>query len=123
MSEVLDNLDVQYTYHVHEGSEGTTANGCYVKASFHSHVRKYCSPQVYCNQGPESNTNPDTGSIVYKYYGFCSNCGRKMYHNGSIAYEPCASCYTCGKSTSSIESYGIGCGKTEETIESVTIKY
>lgn len=114
-------MNVQYTYHVHEGAEGSTSNGCYTNAVYHSHTNncyKSCS-------GSLTKTSSSDDQYVFK----CNTCGGTNYrtkhdweNNPSVR-----SCnlpkISCGKTTATIEKYSLGCGKTEDTIESATIIY
>ena len=133
MSEVLDNLDVQYTYHVHEGSEGTTANGCYTKAVYHSHMDScYAQATGTIVQIPTYN---DGGIYAFDYR--CNRCNtttgtirgdtNEGIHDEQGQLSGTHNCgysiTVCGKTTDTVESYSLGCGKTEETVESVTITY
>lgn len=115
MSEVLDNLNVQYTYHVHEG-DGTSATGCYV-AVYHEHASG-CYTTV--------NYRYDIGADESGVFAICPNCGNKQMvaADGEKCYKGCTyKSLVCGKATTTIEKYALGCGKTEETVESVTITY
>ena len=141
MANALDNLDVQYTYHVHEGSASTTANGCYTKENYET--CNVTSSSKYLGKSQSENG----------YYGFsgtrCTN-GNHYYvteitynhsfcGNTHIIYSAECSCasdgwtphyqsrvVTAGGGTSShsiFTGYDVGCGKTEDTIESATIIY
>ena len=48
VADGLSKVNVQYTYHVHEGNASTTANGCYITPIYHNHSS---SCYVRCN-GP-----------------------------------------------------------------------
>lgn len=132
MQQALDNLEVSYTYHEHEGSEGSTANGCYTQAVYHSHLST-CYQAATGSLYWENHYRDDQGNWCNRYY--CNTCGaftgQQGVSNGSGfksgQLEGIHQCgYTiavCGKSTDTIESYTLGCGKTDETIESVTIIY
>lgn len=145
LNQALDNLDVQYTYHVHEGSAGTTANGCYTKATYHVHTGSSssgggcytkstssttCGRSLYKYQ-PDAYTSPSTWNVA------CSSCG-EGYTSGTASYceqyiaskPKCTKTIststvtlTCGMTTSTITGYVLGCGKTTDTIESATIIY
>ena len=129
LAQALDNLEVQYTYHVHEGSAGTTANGCYTKAEVHNHVTTCyakCTGTIIANG---QNTQNSDGT--YNCMGTCNSCGKVPTLSGFTTSkkngDSLGSCIfrtstlICGKSTNAI--YALGCGKTEETIESATIIY
>lgn len=116
MSEILDNLDVQYTYHVHEGSESATANGCYTKAIYHSHINS-----CYIQCSGTANSKGGAGN-AWKYT--CNKCNKDYWVGSWGADFPCTEkILSCGKTSSTIDNYTLGCGKTEETIESATIIY
>ena len=107
---IYDNLEVQYTYHVHEGSESATANGCYTNP-----VHTY---ETYTYQCPGYNTilrtsdgNHPGSAGKYNCDAYCANFGKKD--------EKCQAIRTGTRIASTI--YELGCGKTEETIESATI--
>lgn len=125
LAQALDNLEIQYTYHIHEGSEGTTSNGCYTKPITHSHNNAcYCSGYFTHNGTNVKNCSFDNNTI---YPIVCSNCGRYEQWYGKDmsrygAYNVCGR-FICTKSTSEILKYSLGCGKTEGTIESATIIY
>lgn len=123
MTETLDNLEVQYTYHKHEGTEGTTANGCYIKPVYHVH-RNSCY------------STPCGGSLYVSYVNgtasyniTCNRCGQTgfvgqtWWDNGSVSRVCSNKSIICGLTTSTIDSYTLSCGKTENTIESATIIY
>ena len=96
VAEALGNLDVIYSYHTHEGNT-SQVGGCYGNLTGIKPVLCGCTSYVYAND----NGHP-----------YCANC----YHNhegkcqGTVSYTQ----YTY---------IGLNCGKTEETIESVTIVY
>ena len=95
-AEALGNLNVIYNYHVHEG-DTSQVGGCYGNLTGIQPVLCGCNSYVYAND----NGHP-----------YCANC----YHNhsgkcqGTVSYTQ----YTY---------IGLTCGKTEETIESVTFVY
>ena len=119
LAQIMDNLNIQYTYHTHIGD--TNIGGeCYMKNP-HTHST-YCYPAVNCNR--KSSEHPDKPGWWY-FLGNCSN-GHQVtilelgYLGGGIGY--CSRCsFICGIDTS--DTYVTSCGKTEETIESATIIY
>lgn len=145
MAEALDNLQVQYTYHVHTGSAGTTANGCYTKPSYHVHTGNSstyggCYTTVVSDNPTLGNHNTTGG---YNMNGggsmeCCVLCGATLTFGDAnfnthyteafgkgcpknivkhnYTYGP-----SCGKTTNTVEGYVLGCGKTTDTIESATI--
>lgn len=118
-NNVAENLDIQYTYHKHEG-EASKGTGCYTKSVKHKHK---ASCYTEC-----------TGTLTYlrEYLGEsqyqCTECNTIFYYgapdnNGAAAGRVCSEqSVTCGK-TNVIESYDVGCGKTEDTVESAVIIY
>jgi len=95
--------------------------GCYTKPVYHSHVSTCLgttSSICGCNRDIGWHEVPNNGSP----YPACSACGH-YYHQSSVCSFPKqTSYYKCGLDNT-IESYDLGCGKTEQTIESATIKY
>lgn len=133
MNQTLSNLQVSYTYHIHEGNVGTTANGCYTKAVYHTHTGSSAS-----GNGCYTNAITCTSTFTYQSSYFnqaqnhqvwtwiCNGCGRGVTTWDSSNPGVCNYTYYslgCGKSTSTIEKYSLGCGKTTETIDSATIIY
>ena len=128
MANVTDNLNIQYIYHVHEGSAGSISNGCYTKPMYHSHISScYSSHAASWNHTGE---HVPTGTerqwaCIYQ----CSVCGQKYPQNNvegthyTIAPEQTHSTLICTKSTSTIDNYILGCGKDETDIESAIIIY
>ena len=115
MQQTLNNLEVQYTYHVHEGSSGDTANGCYTTPEYHTHTDS-CYETI---TGRWSKTSDYTGAVYVK----CTRCGAKG--TAGMGLEGTVHCsgksLTCKIDTTIIIAYTLGCGKTEDTIESATI--
>ena len=134
MAEALDNLDIQYTYHVHKGSAGTSANGCYTKAQYHAHVSScYTAATGSIYADPNYYPTDSSGNYLWGYY--CNTCGTLVgkfgvwegasFNQGvSSGTHNCGyTVVSCGKTTSTITGYTLGCGKTEQTIEGATIIY
>lgn len=128
LAQALDNLEVQYTYHIHEGSEGTTANGCYITPVYHSHVSSCYSSHTssWMHTGEHVQTGTE-GQWACQYQ--CSICGQRYSQNnnqGSHSTKPPTKTHStliCTKSTSTIDNYTLGCGKNEGDIESAIIIY
>ena len=119
MNQALENLDIQYTYHVHEGSAGTTANGCYFMPVYHQHIDT-CYTLI---RGYYRVSGNGYGGVWLE----CDLCGRKESggEGSSLKNQRCYNgCQenrlTCTR-TGVIERYSLGCGKNENTIESATI--
>lgn len=112
----LNGISISYVYHQHTGS-ASSGSGCYTKG-IHNHTSscgiKYGTHHVV-------NTDHYDGGNVYRE---CIYCGMGGYvyddwHTGD--WGTCYSNqvgYSCGSPTN---SYALGCGKTENTIESATI--
>ena len=114
MAQALDNLNIQYTYHSHSGT-ADNGLGCYTIPIRHTHENS-CYTTVY---GVYEKTSDWTGSV----YDRCTRCGDTQ----GVGLEGVTHCYgtnlTCTIDTTIISGYSLGCGKTEETIESATIIY
>ena len=122
---IYDNLQVQYTYHVHDG-DGTSESECY-SAVYHTHssscYRTCTGSKIATAEGTESGSG-------YKGPYKCNSCGITGTDYGSYKQFVGQNFGTCGRSilkcsisTSTISGYEVSCGKTEETIESATIIY
>lgn len=127
LAEALDNLEIQYTYHEHTGSEGTTANGCYIMPVIHTHLTNcYCAGTLYDTGQRQEAIHPTW--TAYYIVSRCSGCGATpwLMTNGgrdeSWKLGTTCGALICGK-TNTVEGYILGCGKDETTVESVTIKY
>lgn len=71
--------------------------------------------------GSVSKTSESGGWYYYK----CNLCGTIQSGTSEIKYSfPCtATSLICTKTTSTLEEYALGCGKTTDTIETATIIY
>lgn len=96
MTNALENIDIQYTYHVHEG-EANQEGGCYGKVSYQQNT--YCTCRGFSPQD----------------HGGC-NCGHASWAHGT---DWCK--YVMGTTTA--YKIALTCGKTTDTIESATIIY
>ena len=121
IADGLSKVNVQYNYHVHEGNE-LMEGGCYITPVYHAHNSSCSYTTSY--PGTRKWQNFMSGSTAYKWT--CTNCGEVGYAPEKGQEIPCSFCavrnYTCGKENT-IERYSLGCGKTEDTIESATIIY
>ena len=96
--ENLDNLEVQYTYHVHSG-DTINGGGCYSTPNM---VNVYCNTTVH-----DSSNGTET----------CDRCGK--FYSGQVGFT-----ITCNNVIGQTQDgYILGCGKSEETVESATIIY
>ena len=117
----VSNLNIIYTYHEHEGISDTTANGCYTTPVYHSHESSCyvtCTGTMVRVDSYKAGY-PETTFYVLK----CNKCGAEDTGT-SKNDKPCYIKTTnCGKNTNTLDHYSLGCGKTEDTIESATIIY
>ena len=101
VADGLSKVNVQYTYHEHIGDK-TNGGGCYTAPNM---VNLYCTGYIR----DEFDENGGT------HIGTCNKCGSTQFTTGGK---------TCNRLLGTTqEGYTIGCGKTEETIESATIIY
>lgn len=115
VADGLSKVNIQYTYHVHQGTEGTTANGCYTKPVYHTHSSCY----RVCG-GHQYTISTHSSYIMVR----CESCGAETKEIKDYNSFICGQAVLkCGKTTSTVEKYTLGCGKTEDTIESATIIY
>ena len=124
-------ISVNIYYHKHVG-DADSGGGCYITPVYHSHT--YCSytqSNGTCTLSADSHRyNAHDGNGDY-YCAYCPYGCDRIYAGRSYPctithscpYLPKVTNYTCGKTTDIVEIYSLGCGKTEETIESVTIVY
>ena len=121
ISDGLSKANIQYVYHIHEGNAGSFANGCYTKEVYHRHISGcygICNGTIKVGY-----TGWDEGLQVTFYYQYCQSCGADYTSTSNKNGGTCTnSVPKCGKSTTTtIDGYTIGCGKTTDTIESATI--
>lgn len=143
-SKVVDGLSISYTYHIHKDSDEKVYNtgailytttepgGCF-KANGHTHNKTgTCTTKTtYCNAtATSSNWSWDSGRHRDYRTWTCTN-GHRWGEDGSDDHVsggggqtttcgmPMTS-YTCGNY---VNTYILGCGKTEASIDSATIVY
>ena len=134
LAESLKNASIKYTYHKHVDGKnnevsGTTIysltnpGGCYV-AKGHTHNKTgNCSTATgtRTDRVPVGTCSCATshseygGSCGHGDHG-CVRCGVQIYGDKTVSY----SYYTCGEPTN---TWILGCGKTDKTIESATITF
>lgn len=115
MTSAMENIDIQYTYHEHQG-EPSINGGCYTTPVYHSHVSNCyskCTGTLYSlnNTGTETQWR-------------CPKCDWKGYRSNSSGTkygDPCPTSVISCSLTGTIIAYDIGCGKTTDTVESATI--
>lgn len=117
IADGLSKVKVQYVYHVHTGN-AAEGGGCYTSPIYHTH-----SGACYV-EGEHNSSCPshiafhpyDCGS-VHDWDGDGHGCdGFILYDCGGHSVLSCSLGNT-------ILGYSLGCGKTEETIETATIFY
>ena len=106
------DIEIQYTYHVHEGTEGSTANGCYTNPVHTYETYQYQCPGYNTILRTSDGNHPGSAGF-YNCDAYCANYGKKG--------ERCKAIRTGQRIVST--NYTLGCGKDENTIESATIKY
>lgn len=113
---VTQNLDIQYTYHVHQG-DSTAGGACY---SPHIHTNT-CGTPIYCTNlySYWRDVGLPTAYEVYDYHGTCTNCGAAAVTHWNPGTVNCTKCTSCGLDG----MYEFSCGKTEQTIETAVITY
>ena len=108
MQQALDNLEVVYTYHVHEGASDM-GTGCYTTPVYGYNYQS-CYHICHYSSGEVCHIHP-VGSIP--------NCG---FDGGVFNGYQYSNGYTHNVAVSSyINYYTLGCGKDGNTIESATI--
>lgn len=116
----VQNLDISYTYHSHEG-EAAAGTGCYTVPVYHTHEAACLGTTTSscgCTTDKGWHEVPNNGAP----YPACDNCGHFYHQSSPCGYGTTVSYYKCGLDQA-IEGYSLGCGKTEQTIETATIKY
>ena len=115
LTSAMENIDIQYTYHEHQG-ESFTNGGCYTVPVYHSHTNSCYSK---CPSTIYYLNSTDTQSQFR-----CNKCGWQGYidkvHNPRTG-DPCPNSVISCSLTGTIIAYDIGCGKTTDTVESATI--
>ncbi len=116
----IQNLNITYTYHTHEG-EAAAGTGCYTVPVYHSHINTCLGTTTNscgCTTDRGWHEVPNNGSP----YPACDHCGHFYHQSSPCGFGTTTSYYKCGLDQA-IEGYSLGCGKTEQTIETATIKY
>jgi len=114
-------------YHSHSGSS-TSGGGCYTGKNYHSHSSSCVNTKgSWYYTGETYSITENCMTSTYRKYK-CSYCGEERgwptmqsIEESITQLEYGHSCtgYVCGKTTSTVESYYINCGKTAgSTIES-----
>lgn len=115
MAEALDNLEVQYTYHVHEGVSNVIG-GCYGNKSV------LCGNVIFKEDAFSSECSSSVCTSYYKKIFMCSTCNQQTgwyctnYNNCGTAQGLCGGQHYKA-------NIDLICGKTTDTIESATIIY
>ena len=131
-NKLMNGISINYKYHQHSDGNGNISTntviyslvnpgGCY-KANGHTHNKTgtcsyYDNPVVYCGTACGWTNHDDSG--IHNTWQ-CSN-GHNRPESESVCQQVISGgdrVYTCGRL---INTYILGCGKTENTIESATI--
>ena len=136
-------ITVAAKYHSHSGST-SSGGGCYTKPVYHSHSGNstsggacYKATTTSCNYPcPATNENHASISEGHDVWWYCPTHGAIQAQKWKVFVEwgkpmtlNCNRSITtyvqnCGKTTSTVTSYKLGCEKTEGiTIDSYTITY
>ena len=131
IADGLDKVDVKYIYHEHSG-DSTTGTGCYTVAEYHKHTdscyktvqtgtRKCGTWNCYNNHTPYADFRCSGCGAEAKnqWVGDTSSSGWGMGDHMVPIYSKQLNC-TKGDE---IIGYQLGCGKTEESIESAIITF
>lgn len=134
IADGLSKVNVSYVYHKHIDGNGnlsssvlyttTDPGGCYVSAG-HTHNKTGTCGTAYSYQSHDAwgrITDNYSGSAAHQV---CKGCGRGGYswdnfNWGAQCPTPVGSYYTCGNQ---INTWKIGCGKTENSIEQAIIHF
>lgn len=128
-AQSINSVAISYTYHKHTNGNGdivtkatvyssAAPGGCYIAAG-HKH-----NAITTCSTTTTKTKKTHTHSM---HAGTCPHCGHVThegdtdsngYANHSCTYTSTTTSYTCGSPTN---TWKLGCGKTESTIESATI--
>ena len=114
-------ITVTTKYHTHIG-DSSSIGGCYETPIYHSHTSS-CYTSKKCPGTWKIVAGPNE---VNDYLYRCSNCGASSWSTGGQGTWACnrsVSTLTCNTSTSTIESYGLSCGKSSETIDGYKIEF
>ena len=120
-----DNIGtIVYTYHVHKGNSERYGD-CYITPIYHVHENSCYKP---CGTPVPTTIKQVYIQSIDGYWDvrICPTC-KEWYNPNHISSNfNCTKLTTtliCGKSTSTVIGYALGCGKTERTIESATIVF
>lgn len=123
--EKLDNIDVEYVYHVHTGSP-SSGGGCYSQP-INEPIVKTCTVYVGgCEGGGTSDASGEHCTCEYEETH--RDCGQRPYrgtrtHRNPPHYGPATYTHDYIDGYRFTGKYALGCGKTEQTIESATIVF
>lgn len=123
--EKLDNIDIEYVYHVHTGSPDS-GGGCYSQP-INEPIYKTCRvSEGGCEGGGTSDSGGDYCTCEYEVTH--SACGQQPWrgtrrHRNPPHYGPATYTHEYIDGYRFTGKYALGCGKTEQTIESATIVF
>ena len=124
-AQKTDSISIIYNYHKHSGSS-TSMGGCYT-VGYHIHTgscTSTCTVEAECI----ASTRGERGNYYNEYIYRHKNCGQGTvtgsdWQNHSRKGQTWTSNHTYSSCTGKINAYKLGCGKTEESIESATLIY
>lgn len=139
VNKALDGLRTEYVYHVHEGNS-SECGGCYTVPVYHQHVdasgnlrsanyqagspggcfnhKVTYTTDCGCKGKGHSVVGKLVTSVTPNYYSdYCNTCNH-WCGSSTRQYYTC----NCGLSED-ITGYALSCGKTEDTLERVTIYF
>ena len=126
----MNSSNIQYTYHRHVDGNGveitssttsSTSGGC-LTHGYHSH-NSNCKNSCTITKSVGYTSN-ETGVTTYHIVEKHSSCGQATSTYSTTNKDTGTSTheyYVCGNSP--VNTYKIGCGKTESSIESATITF
>lgn len=129
IADGLSKANVKYIYHEHSG-DSTTGTGCYTVAEYHKHTdscyktvqtgtRKCGTWNCYSNDGSTQHFRCSGCGATATQHADTSSSGWGMGDHMVPTYSKQLNC-TKGNE---IIGYQLGCGKTEESIESAIITF
>ena len=107
----IENASLSYTYHIHKDSEGITQ-----KSDYHANISGGCFTKENKEVGICGGVFLNDGHDNYYHWIKCNKCGYRISTDWGAAGNTCTRSYYTGA-----VYYSLGCGKTDNTIESATI--
>ncbi len=124
-------IELTQEKHFHTG-DTSAGGGCYTKPKYHSHTSTCNSKCHVWASGCQGGGSTQDDKILCPVHEHHYSCGRGdvqvIYkhqksepHKGQYSYDH--DYISCGKSTSTIESYELNCGYEDEQVTKSIIKY